>query len=149
MRENVYAMRLPADVVAGVKEQADRRGLNFNEGVVFCIRGFLQLPQDPAIPLLDALSTWVESTFDKHNFPEDVTLQTFRHVRDTASLRAMYDTAIRDAAGNIDKGTLGKLHRRIGALVRHILDARVAGRSVEYDPAIELIKTHALLRPTA
>lgn len=145
----VRSMRLPQDVTDGVNEQADKLGITFNESIIYCLRSHLGLPQDPSIPLLEAISRWVADTYSPKDFPEDVTLHTFRHLRDTPALRKQYDRLLQNDTGTIDKKTQGQLHRRIGALVRNVLDAHVVGRSLEYDPEVELIKTHALLRPKA
>ena len=104
---------------------------------------------NPRIELSGELAILLNQLYpNQTGFPQDVTLQTVRTVRDDPNLRRLYDEAIRDQAGEIDVTQKEILHRLIGRTIRRVLNADVIGRSVELDPNEELIKTHALLVPS-
>ncbi|MHB9108568.1 MAG: hypothetical protein ACYDCO_16045 [Armatimonadota bacterium] len=98
-------------------------------------------------PLLEDIERWVTTKFNRRDFPADVILLAFRHVRDTPALRARYDDLIRDEQYRINEQTRRALHCRIAKCVRQALGAMVIGRSGKLDPTEELLKTYLILRP--
>jgi hypothetical protein len=69
----------------------------------------------------------------------------FRHIRDAAGLRKLYDEAVNDDTGAPDRHRPWSVHRRMGRIVKRRLGAKVVGRSLPLDPSVELIESHALL----
>ncbi len=78
-------------------------------------------------------------------FPQNVTLLSVHHIRDTPRWRSVYDRFLA-SANDTDKARRS-LHSRIGRIVKKTLGARVVGRSKALDPSLHLIKSHALLVP--
>ena len=83
---------------------------------------------------------------DQSRAAQDVTLEVFRHLRGDEALRARYLAAIDRGDGFADESLRSTLHRRIGKRVKAVLGAEVVGRSLPLDPAVELIRSFALLR---
>jgi len=143
----IKSIRLSDDLLTRVLEEADRLGVSFNEFAVHALERALGNEGDESIVFMTDLAFWLEQNFNRHAFPEDVTLQVFHHIRDDRNLRARYRALIRNADGGTDPEKLTGMHRRIGRLVKRALDAEVFGRSLPLDPEEHLIRSHALLRP--
>lgn len=141
------SLRLAEDLLVRALEEADRLGVSFNEFVIHALEQALGNEGDPAIAFLADLAEWIEATFDRRDFPADVTLRVFHHIRDDRLLRARYNELIRKDDGGTDFEALISVHRRIGRLVKRVLGAELSGRSVPLDPREHLIRSHALLVP--
>lgn len=140
-------VRLPQELARRAENEAFRLGLSFSDYVLNALRQALGDGGDPAIDFLRRLAIWLEGEFDPHNFPPDVTLRVFHHIRDSAALRREYEALITRADGRRDWEAVAGLHRRIGLLVKVVLGAEVIGRSLPLDPGEHLVRTHSLLRP--
>ena len=145
--KTVRTLRISSDVAREVDDEADRLGITFTDFMVHAAQLALGRNGDPAIDFLKSLSRWIEKTYDKTFFPADVTLQVFHHIRDDAQFRHQYDALTTTETGEKDWDAVISLHRRIGRMVKRVLNARVVARSLPLDPEEHLIKTHALLAP--
>lgn len=143
----VKTLRMPRDLADRVGCETERLGITFTDFMLYATRRALGETGDMSFELLKELSAWVEYTFNKDNFPQDVTLRVFHHIRDTQELRGRYERLITRDSGDRDWDALSRLHRRIGRLVKRVLDAEVVARSLPLDPGEHLIKSHALLKP--
>ena len=141
-------IRMPVSIVEAAQTKADAMGITFNDLVVHALCRLLGLSRCDPVPFLSSLSDWVLSEFSPDCFPEDVTLKVFRHIRQAPELFARYRALIDDSDGRRDERAKGGLHRRIGKVVKNVLRARVVGRSAPLNPEEDLIKSHALLRPS-
>lgn len=137
-------VRLPAEVVEAAEHWGDALGLSFTDVVEMALRDKLpDLGDSPAFTLLTAVRDWLE-TFDKQDFPQDVTLRVFQHIQDDPQLWQLYLRATDDRS---DSAKVGSVHRRIGKAVKLVLGAKVVGRSLPLDPDEHVIQSHALLVP--
>ncbi len=146
----VKSVRLPRQVVEATELKAVSLGLTFADIVEAGLRKEIGMDANPRMELLKQIAQWLTNQYpNKDSFPQDVTLSVFRQIRDDLAIRKDYQAAITDPSGKENDDLRWTLHRQIGQCVRRVLDARVIGRSVELDPKVELIKTHALLVPQA
>lgn len=144
----VKTIRLPRPIVDATETKAAELGLTFADVVEALLRKETQMEPNPKTNmLLKVASLLVELYPNKDDYPRDVTLQVFRAIRADDALLKIYRAAITDPSGSESDNLKATLHRQIGLCVRRVLGAKVIGRSVELDPKIELIKTHALLEP--
>lgn len=139
--------RLPEDLVAAAEERAADIGITLTDLLADALAKELNMPRQPTTALSAEVSAMIMTTYDRRNFPMDVTLDVFRHIRDDAGLRKLYDDALDDGTGSPDRHRRWSVHRRIGRIVKRRLGAKVVGRSLPLDPAVELIESHALLAP--
>lgn len=141
-------IRLPASTVELAEQRAEAEGLTFNDIVDLAVARHLGVPANPAFEVLEAVREFLQAEYpSRRAFPQDVTLRVFRHIQADESLRALYVAATAGADGETDEALRDALHRRIGKRVKAVLGAKVTGRSLPLDPAIELIRSHALLAP--
>ena len=142
------SVRLPKALVDAVEQRAEVLGLTFADLVEAGLRQEVGMKPNPRTQLLKDLALLVMGLYPKRTgFPPEVTLLIVRAMRADSALVGMYDVAIRNAKGRVDEGLKAVLHRQIGQMVKRVLGATVIGRSNPLDPAVELIKTHALLVP--
>jgi len=142
-------VRLSAELAASVEKESAALGLTFNDYAAHALRLALTGKRDATIPFLKALAAWTRKRHAGQDFPQDVTLTVFHHIRDTRAVRRAYDRLTTDAAGRKDREAVWSLHRRIGLLVKRVLNAEVMGRSLPHDPAEHLVTTFSLLGPSA
>lgn len=140
----VRSLRISEELYNKVNKEAEKLGLNFNTFVANAIRKALN-EEDKSAKLLDAIAKWLKDNYSWENFPEDVILKAFHHIRADKKLRKLYDQIVLDSAGRKNYDVLVPLHKNIGLLVKTLLNAKVKGRSIEHDPEIHLLKTFALL----
>jgi len=144
------SVRLPADLAAEAERRADELGLAFSDLVEAGLRRQVGWPANATIELLEACADSLRSMFPKRQrFPQDVTLKMFRSIRLNGRLRAIYDAAILGPDGKVSELSRDAVHRRLGKMVKAVLDAEVIGRSAPVEAGVELIRTHALLAPKA
>lgn len=143
----ILTLRVPTELAENVDTEASRLGITVTDFMAYAARCVLGEPPDPAIRFLMELSKWIEATFDKQAFPSDVTLRVFHHIRDTEEFRGQYNVLIKNEHGARDPSAVTSLHRRIGRLVKRVLNAEVIARSVPLNPDEHLVTTHALLVP--
>jgi len=127
--------RIPVDLA----QHMDELGIPPNDIVIQALRQFFGLPLEESIVFMQQIHAWVVEQFSGQDFDEDVTLKTFRHIKEDNNLFNAYQRIVKMQEENT-------LHRRIGKMVKVALKAEVIGRSLQLDPAKELIKTYALLR---
>lgn len=139
-------IRLPRTCVDRAQEEAADLGLTFSDIAEKALMKYFNLPSNPRTEMLIDIAELLRTDY-ADDFPRDVTLEVFRKIRSTDSLFKTYKAAITDPSGSENDDLKATLHRQIGLCVRRVLGAKVIGRSVELDPNIELIKTHALLEP--
>ena len=141
-------IRLPAAMAELAEQAAIDEGLTFNDIVEIAVAKHLGLPLNPAFELLEAVRDYLQAEYPPGGaFPQDVTRRVFRHLRTNKKLWAKYLAAIEGKDGQADERLRGAVHRRIGKRVKAVLGAVVVGRSLPLDPAVELIRSHALLAP--
>ena len=144
----VKSVRLPRQVVEATERKAVSLGLTFADVVEAGLRKEIGMDINPRTDMLKQVASWLTTQFpNKDNYPQDVTLSVFRQIRADKAILEVYKAAITDPSGQKSDDLRWTLHRQIGQCVRRVLGARVIGRSVELDPKVELIKTHALLVP--
>lgn len=142
------SVRLPESLVREIELKAEELGLTFADLVETSLRKEMGMRATSKVELMTGITDWLNVMYPRQEgFPEDVTLLVFRQIQVDEGMISDYDAAIRDDDGTVDERIKGSLHRQIGQQVRRVLKARVKGRSIELDPGIELIKTHALLVP--
>lgn len=147
MQTTSKSFRLPGDLVTAAEERAADLGITLTDLLADALAKELNMPRQPTTALSAEVSAMILTTYDRRSFPTDVTLDVFRRIRDDAGLRKLYDQAIDDGTGAPDRHRRWSVHRRIGRIVKRRLRAKVVGRSLPLDPAVELIETHALLAP--
>ena len=141
------SIRFPADLAKAVEDASREVGLSFNAYVVMVLR--LHLDQTAAeIEWLESVRRWLLGTFSETSFPPEVTRLVFHHIRDTPALWEGYLALITDDGGQVNPRRRAHLHKEVGRMVKEALHAEVFGRAVGLDPAENLIRSHALLRPT-
>lgn len=147
MQTRLTSIRLPADLATRAEAFAGQTGMTLSEFVVHSMDLALGGTGDPAIAFMARVRSWVLSSY-ANCFPEDVTLRVFQHIRSDRDLYAAYVGCIdsNDAERAYEMRT--SLHRRIGLMVKRLLNATVVGRSLPLDPSVNLITSCALLRPT-
>jgi len=142
------SIKLPRELVDAVEHRANELGLTFADVLEAGLRKEVNMPTNPRTDLLTQVGQWLLEQYpDKKGFPAEVTLTVFRKIKADSSFWTVYEAAITNSSGEEDESLRWTLHRQIGQAVRRVLDAQVIGRSVELDPEVELIKTHALLVP--
>lgn len=147
MKTSTKTMRLPESLVTAAESWGEDLGLTFTDVVEHALRRLLGVEEDPAFELVVAVRDRLAARYpDGRGFPQDVTLEVFREIRDDAELRTLYDRAV--ATGEDRDTTLASLHRRLGRTVKQVLGATVVGRSLPLDPNEVLIQSHALLAPS-
>lgn len=149
MKKTIVTMnyKVTREVADALNARAQELGVDVTDVIAEAIARYLGLPSVAKFELILALASFVEATFDPANFPVDVTLRVFQHVQADPRLRSLYDAAVTGSDGTVDKDQRAVVHRAIGRMVRRRLNADVAGRSNQLDPAVHLIETHALLVP--
>jgi hypothetical protein len=120
--------------------------MSLNAYVVEVLRGHLTQAA-PEIEWLGLVRDWLLATYSPTEFPQDVTRLVFHHIRDTPALREGYQRLVRNPNGEVDAGRRADLHKQVGRMVKEALRAEVVGRVVDLDPAENLVRSHALLRP--
>jgi hypothetical protein len=144
----VKSVRLSRQVVEATERMAMSLGLTFADIVEAGLRKEIGMDANPRMEVLKQVANWLTGQYpNKNGFPQDVTLLVFRQIQDDEGLRNAYKAALIDHSGVENDDLKWTLHRQIGQCVRRVLNARVIGRSIELDPEVELIKTHALLAP--
>ncbi len=141
-------VRFPNLLLTRAKKAAEEKGMSFNDLLVHALERELGGISDPTIGFLDDVRAWLQSRFSE-SFPEDVTLRTFQHIRETPTLFMAYNHCIVDAVGIPDAKRRSGLHRRIGLLVRRTLKAKVYGSSLPVKSHENLISNYRLLRAPA
>lgn len=140
-------VRLTEAMVDAAERWGSALGLTFADVVELALIRHLGLDDDPSFELVVAVRDYLLEKYpDRLGFPQDVTLEVFKHIRDDRELRALYAQAV--AAGPDKDQAVASLHRRLGKAVKLVLNATVVGRSLPLDPEQFLITTHALLIPT-
>ena len=140
-------VRLPETLAVAVENCGADLGLTFTDVVERALRAHLGLPTDPALDLMAQIRLRLRARYpDLTGFPQDVTLEVFKDIRDLKPLRELYDRAL-DSGGDAEEA-LASLHRRIGKGVKLVLKATVVGRSLPLNAEEVLIQTHALLVPS-
>jgi len=148
-RLTTKTLRLPSDLVQAAEVRAEEIGLNLSDIVEAALAEHLGLPRNQSFEVLAAVRDHLLARYPRRQgFPRDVTLTVFRHIQTDPGLQSLYRSAVVDPDGSLDETARDSLHRRIGKLVKQVLRARVVGRSLPLDPAVELIRSHALLEPT-
>jgi hypothetical protein len=140
------SIRFPADLWEHLAAASREAGMSVNAYVVDVLRGRLAQTA-PESEWLGLVRDWLLATHSPTEFPQDVTRLAFHHIRDTPALREGYERLVRDAAGEVDPYRRADLHKQVGRMVKEALRADVVGRVVDLDPAENLIRSHALLRP--
>lgn len=143
--------RLDPRLVKRVEEHADQLGLSFTDVLETALAREVNLRDGraDAAELLREITAFVGATYSPQSFPEDITRIVFERICGEEALRQLYDAAIVRDDGHVDEHKRAELHRRIGRLVKRLLDASVVGRSETLDREEHLIETHALLQPQA
>lgn len=140
------SIRFPADLAKAVEDASREVGLSFNAYVIEALRS--HLGQTAAeIEWLGSVRLWLLATFSETSFPPDVTRLVFHHIRDTPALWEGYLELLTNDEGQVIPQRRAHLHKEIGRMVKEALHAEVFGRAVDLDPAENLIRSHALLRP--
>lgn len=142
----IKTIRLPRSIVDKAQTEATNLGLTFADVVETALGTYFKMKPNPRTDILLKVAELLKKDY-RDSYPQDVTLQVFRKIRSDDSLLRAYKAAISDPTGTESENLKATLHRQIGLCVRRVLGAKVIGRSVELDPNIELIKTHALLEP--
>lgn len=138
----------PTLVHSGEKEAA-QLGLTFNDIVEIALADYLSMPKNPVFDMLETVRDYLLREFpDRQGFPQDVTLQVFKFIRNNKDTWSLYEAATTDGEGQLVEALRDSLHRRIGKAVKSVLEAKVVGRSLPLDPTVELISSHALLTPS-
>ncbi len=119
--------------------------MSFNDFAIYALNAQLGDIDDKSMVLLEKLAKWVLDNNTKNKFDDDITLQVFHHLRDTAELRSVYDNIVYPDQGKKDVDAMISLHRRIGRMVISVLDAKVKSRSKPINPEIHLIRTFSYL----
>jgi hypothetical protein len=144
----VMTVRLPREVVDAAEAKAGELGVTLGDLIDAGLRRELGMKPNPKLQfLLDVAERLRADVPNRKSFRSDVTLQVFHAIRDDASLRSSYDQLISGPDGTINDRAKEDIHRKVGKLVPRVLGAKVMGRSLPLDPAVHLIKTHALLAP--
>ena len=138
------SLRLPQDLFLKADKEAVRQGIAFNTFVANAIRNAVG-EEDKAAKLLDEVAKWVKTKYLNKEFPDDVTLKAFHHIRDDKKLRKLYDKIVTDSTGGKNYDKLVPLHKGIGLLIKTLLNAKVKGRSLPLNPEENLIKTYSIL----
>ena len=142
-------LRLPSELIEAAEQRAASIGLNLSDIVEAALADHLGLPRNKSFEVLEAVRDHLLDLYPhRQGFPRDVTLTVFRHIQADNHLSDLYRAAVHAADGSFDESARDSLHRRIGRLVKQVLRAQVVGRSLPLDPAVELIRSHALLEPT-
>ena len=146
MTTTVKTVRLPTELAARVEEESASVGLTFNDYAVYALERLLSNSHEPdaSFPFLRQLAKWTGETYGGKPFPNTVTLEVFHHIRDTKDLREAYDRLL---ANDVDRQAIRSLHRRIGLMVKRVLNAKVEGRSAPRDPRKDLVTTFSYLAP--
>lgn len=140
-------VRLTEAMVDAAERWGSALGLTFTDVVELALISHLNLAGNPSFELVEAVRDYLLGKYpERLDFPQDVTLEVFKHIRDDTKLRALYEQAL--AAGPDREEAVASLHRRLGKAVKLVLNATVVGRSLPLDPVEFLITTHALLIPT-
>lgn len=135
-------VRLPDPLAEAAEAAALQLGLTFNDIVEVALSSHLQMPANKGHAVLMAVRDHLVETYPiQRGFPQDVTLEVFRHIQSDKHLWSLYQAAV----GQDDEAARDSLHRKIGKAVKAVLGAKVVGRSLPLDPAVELIRSHALL----
>ncbi len=138
-------VRLPQALVEAAEAAALELGLTFNDMVEEALASHMQMPANKGHAVLMAVRDHLVQTYpNQRGFPQDVTLDVFRRIQSDKHLWSLYQAAV----GPNDEAARDSLHRKIGKAVKAVLGARVVGRSLPLDPAVELIRSHALLAPS-
>jgi hypothetical protein len=140
------SIRFPADLWERLTETSDEAGMSLNAYVVEVLRGHLSQTAAES-EWLGCLRAWLLATYSPEDFPQDVTRLVFRHILDTPDLRDCYEALLRSSDGLVDAARRTDLHKQVGRMVKAAMRAEVTGRVVDLDPAENLIRSHALLRP--
>jgi hypothetical protein len=147
--EVTKSLRLAADLAEAAEQRAAELGLTFSDLVEAGLRRAVGWSPNAVTEFVEACADALKARYpNRQGFPQTVTLDVFREIRSDERLRALYDAAIRDSRDEVSDLARDSVHRRIGKMVKAVLDARVIGRSVPLDASVELIKTHALLVPS-
>ncbi len=140
------SLRMPERLFDKATAEASRQGTTFNTFVVNAVRKALG-EDDGSVQLLDAVAKWLKAKYlPRKDFPLNVTLEVFHHIRDDRRLRKLYDSIVLDRHGDRNYDALVPLHKNIGLLVKTLLNAQVVGRSLPLEPEENLIKTYSLLK---
>ncbi len=149
MPSRIASVRVPDDLAVRIDAFAAQTGMTWNELITHALDLMLGGQGDPAIAFLTQVRAWVQATYRSDAFPEDVTLRVFQHIRSDDRLFATYQACLASAGPANAYQMKASIHRRIGLMVKRVLNATVIGRSLPLDPAVNLISSCALLRPTA
>lgn len=137
-------VRLPEPLAEAAEAAALQLGLTFNDIVEVALSIHLKMPANKGHAVLIAVRDHLVAAYpNQRGFPQDVTLDVFRRIQSDKHLWSLYQAAV----GPNDEAARDSLHRKIGKAVKAVLGAKVDGRSLPLDPAVELIRSHALLSP--
>ena len=141
------SLRLEDSIVEKINLKCNDIGMSFNDYVLYAINVQLGIEDDNSMDLLQLLAKWIRENYKEDSFPDNITLQTFHHLRDTKELKKIYDKIVITKKGKKNDVARISLHRRIGRMVKTILKAKVKGRSIPLDQSEHLIQTFSFLEP--
>lgn len=147
MQTRQTSIRLPKEIAQRAEEFAGQTGMTLSEFIVHSMDLALGGKGDPSIAFMARARSWILTSYT-NDFPEDVTLRVFQHIRSDPDLYAAYQNCIESSDPQRAYEMRTSLHRRIGLMVKRLLNATVVGRSLPLDPSVNLITSCALLRPT-
>src|SRR5262245_5292378 len=85
-------LRLPVSLAAQAEQQAEALGLSLNDVIVTALGNFLGVETDRGVTMLQQLSEWVSSNYNRQSFPQDVTFHVFQHIRQRPELLTTYES---------------------------------------------------------
>ncbi len=141
------SLRLEENIVQQINTKCDEIGMSFNDFILYALNVQFGIENDNSLELLKLLAQWIRKHYSKDSFPDDITLRVFHQIRDSEQLSKIYNSIIYGEKKLKNIQLMISLHRRIGRMVKMILNAKVKARSIPLDPELNLIKTYSLLEP--
>src|ERR1700680_4580139 len=131
-------VHLPDHLAQHAAQEAERLRISLDDLIVVAIHDFTEQPSERRARLLAEVAAYVERHFSPENFPSNVTLRVFHHIRGDERLRMLYDAEIHDLYGHMDGFARASLNHAIGATVASRLEAEVIGHLEPLDPDVDL-----------
>jgi len=141
-------IRISQEVAEVALAYAGTKGVSLSFLVEAALASYLGLSERRAFEVLEAICEYLMERYpDRRGFDEKVTLEVFHWLRDDPRAERLYVAATTDDEGRPDSTARASLHRKIGRLVKTVLQAQVIRRSGPLDPKEHLVRSFTLLEP--
>jgi hypothetical protein len=137
---SIKSLRIPNALYEEIQSEAKSIGFTTNNYIISILNSRHIGGDAIGAKFYKKISKWILNNYSKDNFPPDITLKVFHHIKNDSETYNNYKEIVSKS-----KDAKISLHRKIGIMVKDILGAKVTGRSVPLDPEENLIKTYSFL----